>query len=184
MPTFAEMENWGILEPQLRQLWGEGHSTAEIGRRLGKTKNAIVGKSSRLGLPARPSPIKHMAPEDRKYQPKMRSIISGPTIPKLPSEIVNEEILMSDPIIIAAPKITARPARKISPFGNLAPRPKITEPLAPKYGRMIECQWIDGDPRERKFCDQRSEPGRPYCQPHCYLAYVKVGPVSMKGIGA
>jgi len=39
---------------QLRALWDEGHSTAEIGRRLGVTKNAIVGKAHRLDLPARP----------------------------------------------------------------------------------------------------------------------------------
>ena len=43
---------------QLRALWAEGHSTAEIGRRMGITKNAIVGKAHRLDLPARPSPIR------------------------------------------------------------------------------------------------------------------------------
>ncbi|MGH7124624.1 MAG: GcrA family cell cycle regulator, partial [Stellaceae bacterium] len=33
---------------QLSQLWKEGHSTAEIGRRIGVTKNAVVGKAHRL----------------------------------------------------------------------------------------------------------------------------------------
>ena len=28
---------------QLRSLWAEGHSTAEIGRRMGISKNAVVG---------------------------------------------------------------------------------------------------------------------------------------------
>ncbi len=38
-------------------LWGEELSTAEIGRRLGITKNAVIGKVHRLGLPQRrPSP--------------------------------------------------------------------------------------------------------------------------------
>ena len=40
---------------RLRALWDEGHSTAEIGRRLGITKNAVVGKAHRLALPPRPS---------------------------------------------------------------------------------------------------------------------------------
>lgn len=31
-------------------LWDEGISTTEIGRRLGTTKNAVVGKVHRLGL--------------------------------------------------------------------------------------------------------------------------------------
>lgn len=39
-------------------LWGEEHSTSEIGRRLGITKNAVIGKVHRIGLPQRrPSPV-------------------------------------------------------------------------------------------------------------------------------
>lgn len=41
----------------LQKLWDEGKSTAEIGRQLGVTKNAVVGKAHRMGLPSRPSPI-------------------------------------------------------------------------------------------------------------------------------
>ena len=50
----------GAIE-QLRALWAEGHSTAEIGRRMGISKNAVVGKAHRLNLPARPSPIRREA---------------------------------------------------------------------------------------------------------------------------
>ena len=42
----------------LAKLWREGFSTAEIGRRLGLTKNAVVGKAHRLALNPRPSPVK------------------------------------------------------------------------------------------------------------------------------
>ena len=41
----------------LKKLWAKGLSTAEIGRELGVSKNAVVGKSHRLGLKPRPSPI-------------------------------------------------------------------------------------------------------------------------------
>ena len=47
----------------LRRLWAEGHSTAEIGRRMGITKNAVVGKAHRLMLAPRPSPIRRDLPE-------------------------------------------------------------------------------------------------------------------------
>lgn len=47
---------------ELVQLWQAGLSTAEIGRRLGISKNAVVGKAHRLDLPARPSPIRNPAP--------------------------------------------------------------------------------------------------------------------------
>ena len=37
--------------------WGEGLTASEIGRRLNVSKNAVVGKVHRLGLPKRQSPI-------------------------------------------------------------------------------------------------------------------------------
>ena len=46
----------------LRALWAEGLSTAEIGRRMGVSKNAVVGKAHRLNLPPRPSPIRRDGP--------------------------------------------------------------------------------------------------------------------------
>ena len=43
---------------ELKALWGEGLTTGDIGKRLGVSKNAVVGKAHRLGLQGRPSPIK------------------------------------------------------------------------------------------------------------------------------
>ena len=61
----------------LSNLWREGWSTAEIGRRLGVTKNAVVGKAHRLSLSPRPSPVKSTG------RPRVRSAkiieIAGPT---------------------------------------------------------------------------------------------------------
>ena len=56
--TNSEFEWTDDTIRELRQLWSEGHSTAEIGRRMGVTKNTVVGKAHRLDLPARPSPIR------------------------------------------------------------------------------------------------------------------------------
>ena len=42
----------------LKSLWVKGLTTLEIGKRLGISKNAVVGKAHRLGLKGRPSPIK------------------------------------------------------------------------------------------------------------------------------
>ncbi len=49
-------------------LWDEGLPTSEIGKRLSVTKNAVVGKVHRLGLPKRGSPI--------RQKPKPAQIIS------------------------------------------------------------------------------------------------------------
>ena len=57
------------LIDDLGRLWAEGHSTAEIGRRLGVSKNAIVGKAHRLDLDARPSPIRRDATKQSADRP-------------------------------------------------------------------------------------------------------------------
>ncbi len=44
-------------DDELRLLWDQDHSTAEIGRRMGVTKNAVIGRAHRLQLPSRGSPI-------------------------------------------------------------------------------------------------------------------------------
>lgn len=48
---------------ELERLWKEGCPTGEIGKKLGVSKNAVVGKAHRLGLDSRPSPIKKEAAE-------------------------------------------------------------------------------------------------------------------------
>ena len=64
---------------RLKTLWAEGHSTAEIGRRMGVTKNAIVGKAHRLNLPARPSPIRAEA-ERKPRQPRRAPRVTLPGV--------------------------------------------------------------------------------------------------------
>ena len=57
---------------ELTRLWNEGLATSEIGKRLGISKNAVVGKAHRLHLSARPSPIRRVM---------MRSAIVRPPRP-------------------------------------------------------------------------------------------------------
>lgn len=54
------------LVKQLTELWGDGVSTTRIGKLLGFTKNAIVGKAYKLKLPPRPSPIRILPLRPRK----------------------------------------------------------------------------------------------------------------------
>ena len=151
---------------RLRELWDEGHSTAEIGRRLGISKNAVVGKAHRLDLPARPSPIRR----DCGERPEPRRVISrraaGPTLPPLSSTAA---VVVPAPITVAViPAIVPPPVR--------APQPRI-QVVAPRpYARVVTCCWPIGEPGTRsfRFCDAPSEPGKPYCDQHARLAYVKV----------
>lgn len=71
------------MENRLRTLWRDpGISTAAIGREFKLSKSAITGKAHRLGLPARPSPIKRNGSVMTK---PARVIGKGSTLPPLQS---------------------------------------------------------------------------------------------------
>jgi GcrA cell cycle regulator len=66
---------------QLTRLWSEGLSTAEIGKRLGISKNAVVGKAHRLHLNSRPSPIKRIGPRPAIARPPVQARPAVPVAP-------------------------------------------------------------------------------------------------------
>lgn len=163
---------------RLRALWAEGHSTAEIGRRLGVSKNAIVGKAHRLDLPARPSPIRRdpAGADNARTAPPRR--VEGSTLPPLASstdvaEAPAAPLPVAAPVPPPAPIVRpAAPAVRPAPVVVARPQPAPVRP----YGRVITCCWPIGEPGTRsfRFCDDASEPGKPYCAEHAKLAYVKV----------
>jgi GcrA cell cycle regulator len=151
---------------RLRALWDEGLSTAEIGRRLGVSKNAVVGKAHRLDLPARPSPIRRDGGggTPRRSMPRR---VAGPTLPPL-SSTAQIAATSSAGALPHYPALVAKPV-------PVAPPVRVAPP-APRYGRVVTCCWPLGEPGTRsfRFCDDASEPGKPYCSEHVKLAYVKI----------
>jgi len=132
---------------KLRELWDQGLPTAQIGKLLGFTKNAVVGKAHRIGLERRPSPIRRTAVKpDRK---KARS----PIIPKLNFEIAKEE------------------AKEI-PIVEQSFQSIIKNHFTKNVKRG--CEWPEGHPDETdfKFCGKERFEGKPYCINHCAVAYV------------
>ena len=132
---------------RLRELWDQGLPTAQIGKLLGFTKNAVVGKAHRIGLERRPSPIRRTAVKpDRK---KARS----PIIPKLNFENTKEEVV-----------------EKQKTQKNFQPVIKNLFTNSVKRG----CEWPNGHPDESdfKFCGKERFEDKPYCLEHCAIAYV------------
>ncbi len=179
---------------RLRDLWAEGHSTAEIGRRLGVSKNAIVGKAHRLDLPARPSPIKREGTSTDAPRRSAPRRIEGPTLPPLasadmppvapvvalaveapvPPPVVQVEVAPPPPpppIVVSAPPPPPQPSRP-----TIVPPPRAQAGAPRSFGRVVTCCWPIGEPGTRsfRFCDDPSDPGKPYCAEHAKLAYVKV----------
>ena len=65
----------------------------------------------------------------------------------------------------------------LTPKPVVVPPPVRVVPPPPRpYGRIVTCCWPLGEPGTRsfRFCDDASEPGKPYCSEHVKLAYVKV----------
>jgi len=139
---------------ELRGLWAEGHSTAEIGRRLGISKNAVVGKAHRLELSPRPSPIRRQEGAAPSAAPVPRVV--GPTLAPLPSR--------------PAPAATVAAAPK-----PVAPPRRLAAVAAPVI-RVSACCWPIGEPGKPSFhfCDAVAVHSKPYCATHAALAYVKI----------
>lgn len=141
---------------RLKALWAEGISTAEIGRRIGVSKNAVVGKAHRLSLAARPSPIRRVPAGQAVKRPLVRRVM-GPTLPTLAPPVLERE-----PPPRPAPPVASAPVLR-------------TVSRAPG-GRLVACCWPIGEPGTKSFsfCDDGSLPGKPYCAAHAALAYVRV----------
>jgi GcrA cell cycle regulator len=153
---------------RLRGLWAEGHSTAEIGRRMGVSKNAVVGKAHRLALAARPSPIRRdLTPRPTARPPSPRRVV-GPTLPPLPGA------QSSAPMTAARPARPAPAAKAPAAVAQGAAAP--VRPAAVRAGRHAVCCWPIGEPGTRsfRFCDAEALAGKPYCAEHAQLAYVRV----------
>jgi GcrA cell cycle regulator len=145
---------------RLKALWAEGHSTAEIGRRMGISKNAVVGKAHRLTLPARPSPIR------RDATPRPAPVPRAPRPAPMPLQR-----LAAAP----APRPAAAPATPAPPpVAATAPVLRSFPAARPRIGAR-SCCWPLGEPGTQgfRFCGGDPMAGKPYCAEHAALAYVK-----------
>ena len=186
---------------RLKAMWTEGATASQIADELGGvSRNAVIGKAHRLGLEARPSPVK---PGEEKERPAPAA--SASTAPKpAPAE-------RPEPRATAA--ATARPApaqpaarspqrpqgdlqyRSIGPGGFVRQGPGDQQaPIPPAPPRRLVpakpspevadktslldlndriCKWPMGHPGEPDFhfCGNPSNPGFPYCVEHCGVAY-------------
>lgn len=139
---------------ELRRLWDKGLTANEIAKKLGVTKNAIVGKVHRLCLKARPSPIKTKS-EGEVVQPAVatqESVVETEVAEEVVAEPIN--VTVTEPI-----------TKKHDSFGHV---------------RLVDldshtCRWPLGDPRDEDFgfCGKKVRAGQTYCDEHSAVAYVK-----------
>ena len=177
----------------LRVMWKQGMTTAEIGKKLGVSKNSIVGKVHRLGLSGRPSPIK------KKEKPEAAEVTAAPKeknnrgekeTAKKTTERENDKPQVSKTAAPAADKKAEKlETEKQEPVKN-APKeePEVKECFksdlekSAKAVSLMEldnhtCRWPLGDPKDEnfRFCGKKVRIGQTYCEEHAAVAYVKPG---------
>ncbi len=150
---------WSVEHVEiLRQLWLEGHSARVIGDRLGRTRNSVIGRVHRLGLPTRlgGKACARQKPKPRAYNPS------------------------------AFRKSRARPPElrvtRVKPASASAKR--WLREVPPPEARMVslmelqpgDCKWPIGDPAQPGFgfCGAKRFASFCYCQHHVAMAYIPV----------
>lgn len=175
---------WSLHDEELRQLWAEGVSTRNIGIKIGKTKNAVVGRAHRLELPGRPSPIVKVAPGkfEQRYVVQKKSAVEevalGGAVDEPPALLASNPI----PEPVAAP--IPLPLQLAADEGEREPQGTFGSSLpmllkAPHWEEEHEpdrCRWPLWGNNERagrpqRFCTAVRAPGATYCAAHCCLAY-------------
>ncbi len=157
----------------LRTEWATDASTAEIGRRMGISKNAVIGKARRMELPTREAPanIAKQRSRDMVSRPAARS---------------NRELPVSDPRAASPSRPRAATSSGVSSAveRQASSRPERTLPgacadVAPR--RVFshkQCQYIiSSADRVHRFCEApvvENAMGRPsaFCATHFDLCLV------------
>lgn len=178
----------------LVQLWESGQSITQIGKALGMTRNAVVGKAHRIGLAKRASPIvrsdkpaqakpAHAAPShgNAGHAPAAHS----PAAQSHVTHAARPSAAHSAPVQPASHGSAAGESHAAAPeprHSNEKPAQQLSAAmlaaLTPSTGPR--CKWPIGDPKssEFDFCSKVGLPGKPYCAEHCAMAYTNWNPES------
>jgi len=187
-----------ITLKKLKALVGKGLSTSEMGKRLGMSKNAVVGKLNRLGwnakagsvatsknVPAKSkkTPVKPTAktPATPKTKVATKKIAAKSTAKKTPAKPATKKVAVSGKSKKAPAKVTTKVTQSKqtktsskTSAKNLAMHQRIIQhSLEMANLKPNQCRWPIGDPDSENFhfCGKTVFTGKPYCYEHCRLAY-------------
>jgi len=186
---------------RLKKMWQDGSTASQIADELGGvSRNAVIGKAHRLGLEARPSPVKpgeekeHRAPAAaapapkpapaERPAPKAAAPAAESPTPAQPAHASPRRASAHDMqyrSIGPGGFIRQGPGEQQAPIPPAPPRRLVPAKPSPEVAdktSLLElndriCKWPMGHPGEPDFhfCGAPSNPGFPYCVEHCGVAY-------------
>lgn len=166
---------------KLKALTGKGLSTSEIGKRLGMSKNAVVGKLNRLGWNSKAGGVAALKnSEDTKTSKKSDTKKDAAKTQKKSGTAKKADEKKTTSVKSTAPKTaankkTAEPKESNKALNkNLAMHQRIIQhSLEMANLKPNQCRWPIGDPDSENFhfCGEQVFVGKPYCYEHCKQAY-------------
>ena len=185
---------------KLKALTGKGLSTSEIGKRLGMSKNAIVGKLNRLGWNAKAGGAANAKIEEKKEPAKKSTSVKADAkkaatatktatkkapAAKATAKKVAEKKVATKPVAekksekkqtVVKEGLETKASKKssVSDAKSLAMHQRIVQhSLEMANLKPNQCRWPIGDPDSEHFhfCGETVFVGKPYCYEHCKQAY-------------
>lgn len=177
----------GMLK-KLKALVGKGLSTSEMGKKLGMSKNAVVGKLNRLGWNAKAS--EPASKKNTKTKKEIKTTAKKPVKAAAVKKVVEKK-----PKTASSKKVEETKAVKVTSKQNLKAIEKVkpaiktaskkTKKDLALHELLIQhalqmanlkpnqCRWPIGDPDSENFhfCGETVFTGKPYCYEHCRQAY-------------
>ena len=187
---------------RLKKMWQDGSTASQIADELGGvSRNAVIGKAHRLGLEARPSPVK---PGEEKEKPAAAAAPAPKPAPveraaPKPAASAAPEQAAPAPAPARSPQrpqsgdgiqyrsigpggfIRQGPGEQQAPIPPAPPRRLVPAKPSPEVADKTSlldlndriCKWPMGHPGEPDFhfCGAAANPGFPYCVEHCGVAY-------------
>ena len=187
---------------RLKKMWQDGSTASQIADELGGvSRNAVIGKAHRLGLEARPSPVK---PGEEKEKPAAAAAPAPKPAPveraaPKPAAAAAPEQAAPAPAPARSPQrpqsgdgiqyrsigpggfIRQGPGEQQAPIPPAPPRRLVPAKPSPEVADKTSlldlndriCKWPMGHPGEPDFhfCGAAANPGFPYCVEHCGVAY-------------
>ncbi|MCZ8323533.1 MAG: GcrA cell cycle regulator [Novosphingobium sp.] len=178
---------------KLTKMWESGSTASQIADELGGvSRNAVIGKAHRLGLKARPSPVKPNEKEAAAPAPKQPRAEAAPRPAARPAPAAAAAATSGDSAAPApaTPRIVSvgpggflrqGPGDQQAPIPPAPPRRLVPAKPSPEMADKTSlldlndriCRWPMGHPGEPDFhfCGEKVNPGFPYCVEHCGRAF-------------